>query len=118
MILEARKRTPFVHFGFNETYKTAIANEVVDVYLKTVYNQDYFQDFNLVALGSASLIEVSNYHYQVTYSTQGVKNITLQIEKATPKELNSNILELEIIPLTFDTTKITFDNNNLTWDSN
>lgn len=117
MILEARKRVPFIHYGFNETYKTAIVNKVIDIYLKTIYNQEVFKDFNLVALGSASIVEISNYHYQVTYSSLGVKNIQVQIEKATPKELNSNILNLEIVTPKFDSTLITFDNDNITFDT-
>lgn len=118
MILEARKRTPFVHFGFNETYKTAIVNEVVDIYLKTIYSPEFLTDFELLTSGTASIVKVSNYHYKITHTAQGTVNISLKIEKDDPKELNSNVLELEILPITIDSNAITIDNNIITIDSN
>lgn len=116
MILEARRVTPFIHFGFNSMSRVGYIGEVVDIYLKTIYNQDVYLAFQLAAAGSTLITYISNYHYQVTYDTVGVKTLTTSIEKGNPLELTSNALRLEIKSNSFDSDTIGFDNTELTFD--
>lgn len=116
MIVELRKITPFINFGFNRVTKVAYIDEVVDVYLRTVYNRDVYKDFNLVALGASSNTKINDYHYQLTYNSTGVKEIKMQIEKGNPLEVNSVPIELTIESNSFDSDTVGFDNTELTFD--
>lgn len=117
MIIELRTKTPFIHYGFHNIKRKAIVGEVVDIYLKTSYNQNSYDEFKLIAFSSSSLVKISDYHYKVTYDTDGLKQITSEVKNKGQKELNSNILELEIIPVTVDNTRIKADNNIITADT-
>lgn len=97
MILELRKKTPFISFSFNTIERTGFTNEVIDVYLRTIYNQDVYKTFEIGATGATVKTIVNNYHYQLEYDSLGVKNISITIEKGTPLQINSNTLNLEII---------------------
>jgi hypothetical protein len=117
MILELRNKTPFITFGFNRISKTASTGEVIDVWLNTLYNEVSYPN-RVITAPTATVTKVNNYHYRLTYGSAGAKTVYLDVQDA-PKDitLTSNILNIDIEGVTFDSDIVTFDNNIITFDN-
>jgi len=116
MIVELRNKIPFISFNFNTIERVAYLDDVIDIYLRSTYNQDVYKAFEIGATGATVKTIINNYHYQVAYDTAGLKNITITIEKGNPLQTTSNTLILDVRTNSFDSDTVGFDNAELTFD--
>lgn len=96
MIHELRNAQPFIDFGLGVTQHTVSIGQIVTVWLSTLYNQDSYNT-GLNANG-AVITRVSPFEYEVTYSTPGIYDISLNVGSNTRKiSLQSNTITLTVI---------------------
>ncbi|MCR5863062.1 hypothetical protein LRS05_13410 [Flavobacterium sp. J372] len=96
MIHELRNTPPFIDFGFGITQHTVGVGQIATVWLSTLYNQDVYNT-GLNANG-AVITRVSSFEYEVTYSTPGTYEISLNVGSNTRKiSLQSNTITLTVI---------------------
>ena len=95
MIKSLNNAKPFIDFGFGTIEKQAAENEVVTVWLNTIYN---LKAYNLALTAPGGTITaVSAYEYQVTYASAGNYQISLSaVTKDKTISLVSNILNLTV----------------------
>jgi hypothetical protein len=95
MIHDLKNAAPSITFGFGALAKEVAAGEPATVWLSTLYNQDAYV-FSLQCEGAVQA--VSNYEYEVTFSTAGTYSIQLLVSTKTKgASLQSNILTLTVI---------------------
>ncbi|MES2484551.1 MAG: hypothetical protein V4581_01185 [Bacteroidota bacterium] len=95
MIQELKNIPPYIDFGFGITQTQAAISQEITVWLNTLYNQDAYT-FTLNAL-EATVTKISNYEYQVTYTTLGTYQLSLSVVSTDKTiSLDSNILSITI----------------------
>lgn len=117
MIINARQIEPFIHFGFNRlTFLQKQVGTKIRVFIDGNFNKNIYT-INFVASGS-TVTMITDRIYDVEYSTQGIKNIYVELTNVQTGELfTSNIVQPEMLEYTFDSEYITFDNTIITFDN-
>lgn len=96
MIVEYRTLIPFIDFGFGYDTKTAAIGEPVTVWLNTIYNPGY-SSFISYDTTKASMVKISEYEYQLTYTEAGTHEIFIDISaRDKALKLTSNTITLTV----------------------
>jgi len=92
MIVQAQAPIPIIDFGYGLSQKTMQAGTPVTVWLNTPYLPGNTMTLNFTA---ATLVKVSDYQYQLTYSGAGTHDIYITVSSADKtKNTNSNTITL------------------------
>lgn len=96
MIQEYRNLTPFIDLGFGLESGKAAINEVITVWLSTIYDDEYSSNISYNAT-KASLVKVSDYEYQLTFTEPGEYEVFIVVSDMS-KTLNfkSNTITLTV----------------------
>lgn len=98
MIIEAKNKPPFIHFGFNQIAKTIELGQIVEVWQDNLYSDE-------LEITSASLLKVNENHFTIEPIANGTINIKVTLStKATKayrtklrQSIDSNAITLTVI---------------------
>lgn len=94
MIQNLKTAKPNIDFGFGTLNKETIVGNSVTVWLQTLYNQEAY-NFQLNCSGTVT--RISNYQYEVNFSTPGSYAVQMAITpKTKAASLLSNILFVNV----------------------
>lgn len=114
MIKEIREQEPFIHFGFNRQSIIAYTNMDVIVWQDKIYINDY--DENITSSG-ATVVSSGLNKSVLNFDTAGSYTITFSVQdKDKTITKVSNVLNIEVVDITYGTTDILWGNTEITFN--
>jgi len=86
MILEAKNKPPFIHFGFNQIAKTIELGQVVEVWQDNLYSDE-------LEITSSTVIKVNENHFTIEPIATGTINIKVTLSTKTSKAYRTKLRE-------------------------
>lgn len=116
MIKEIRDKEPFIHFGFNrQTIETHIGMPVT-LWQDKLYKPDEIIKVDVEVQNAIAREEGIN-KYVLEFNALGTKVCKFITLTGESKNLQSNEVVVEVVPITWESKDIFFNNENITFNS-
>lgn len=116
MIIEQRKKQPFLHLGFNRQEIESYIDFPITIWQETLYNSESYNLANMDIRAGDAVVDNFNFNkIELSFPTTGAKTVFIELERDT--EMQSNQITIQINNITFGVTDIFLGNTELTFNN-
>lgn len=116
MIIEERKKQPYLHLGFNRQEIETYIDFPITIWQDTLYNSESYNLENLDISAGDAVVDNFNFNkIELSFPTTGTKTVFIEVERDS--EMQSNRLTIHINNITWGTTDIFLGNTDLTFNN-
>ena len=115
MIVQARNKIPFIHLGFGKQELTVYKGEEIIVWQDELYLANEY-DFTYANTGAVVVSEQVN-QLVIKYETNGVKTVQTTINKGEEIVIESNIITINVVDITWASKEIQFNRTDITFNT-
>ena len=96
MIIEERKKQPYLHLGFNRQEIEVSVDEVFIIWQDTLYNSESYNLANMDIRAGDAVVDNFNFNkIELSFPTTGTKPVFIEVERDS--EMQSNQLTIDVI---------------------
>ena len=96
MIIEERKKQPYLHLGFNRQEIEVSVDEVFIIWQDTLYNSESYNLANMDIRAGDAVVDNFNFNkIELSFPTTGTKTVFIEVERDS--EMQSNQLTIDVI---------------------
>lgn len=116
MIIEERKKKPYLHLGFNRQEIESYIDFPITIWQDTLYNSESYNLANLDIRAGDAVVDNFNFNkIELSFPTTGIKTVFIELERDT--EMQSNQLTIQINNITWGAKDIFLNNEDLTFSA-
>lgn len=96
MIIEEKKKKPYLHLGFNRQEIEISVDEVFVIWQDTLYNSESYTLENLDISAGDAVVDNFNFNkIELSFPTTGTKTVFIEVERDS--EMQSNHITIDVI---------------------
>ena len=96
MIIEERKKKPYLHLGFNRQEIETYIDFPITIWQDTLYNSESYTLENLDISAGDAVVDNFNFNkIELSFPTTGTKTVFIEVERDS--EMQSNHITIDVI---------------------